>query len=115
MCHGSGIDPYIEKYQYPFEMNVANKNFGLIWNSLGLDKDANSIHPLQLLSALASVRPELMERKDRNYTKVGPNGQPIGARSFEFGVDAERVQYYIDKLNEIGEEAARREELIIWC
>jgi hypothetical protein len=123
-CAGTGIDPIMTNApgDYPHEMNVSNANFKLIWNCLGFEANGDSQNALnamvldansstgemyghELFKAIEAVNPDLFVRSAR----YGPD-----FNSFEFGIDAERVSWYLTRLKEIASEAMRREEKVVW-
>lgn len=104
-CKGTGI----ERFEVlPFELNVANGNFHMLWSALGLECDyCGSMHPHLIATILRSFDPELLRRADRVEQDNGP-------MVVHCGTTPEQVQRYIETLTEIVNEAERREELIIW-
>lgn len=103
-CKGKGS---YEFKSYPYELNLANFNFTMVWNALLLDnadQPAGDVHPAKVLKAVMNVRPELLMRADMSEAH----------NWFEVGVDRSDVEYYIITLKEIALEACRREEYISW-
>lgn len=106
VCNGTGVDPLLNNSpgNYPFELNVCNSNFQLLMSALAIDvKLEGKIYPIKILKALRTLNSELLVSSDTNTGNF-----------ISFGVDKLRADYYIKKLSEIADEAARREELIVW-
>lgn len=107
ICNGTGKLPY--KYgNYPFELNIANRNFETLWSALDIDTNDTDIHPMKLITSVKKLIPELVERKQGWH-----NGKSL-ANTFDRGVDSEQVSRYINELTTIANEALRREDQIVW-
>ncbi len=102
-CNGTGF--FTEKI-YPYELNVSNSNFSTLWGALGLDKQdwCGTISAQELLGALARVDESLILRA--NY---------VDGNFYSFGIDNERVAYYLNKLREILVQCLARNVDVFWC
>ena len=90
---------------FPFEATLANGNFSSVWQALGLPFDwCGSIDGRIVQRAIANVNVDAIVRP----TKV--EGIVTSC-----GVDAQQARAYLDRLAEIANEAARREENVVWC
>ena len=102
--------PHIVKH-YPFELNVANSNFGLIWRNLGLvsaEEDfsewcCGEIDSQELYKLLLSFSPAKIT--------YSPYQEGI---MYDCGVDMERASRYYWNLMKIVREALDRNESIVW-
>ena len=105
-CKGKGTYTF---NQYPFELNVSNTNFDVLWSALNLHSEPDGeMYPQRLKIALKSFDPALLVR---DTVKEKGHHQPS---IIHCGIDAERARYYYEKLMIIAEEAMKREELINW-
>lgn len=106
ICSGSGTETFTH---YPYDMNIANGNFSMLWNALGLEFDwCGNIDGRQILDILKTFDNALLCRQTNIERKE--NGPVIVA----CGVDVEGATRYISRLREIAEEAVRREQPICW-
>ena len=100
-CKGSGV--YVDVL-YPFEMNLANRNFATLWNSLGLEFDyTGSIDARLVRDALSRLPQDLLLRSTRRE-----------GNCIDFGISEAQASSYVSRLQDICDEAERREELITW-
>jgi hypothetical protein len=88
---------------FPFELNVAETNFETLWNVLSLDPTAVSLDPRRILKALKKTTLSLMIR-----------GGVKQGNTVYCGISPAQAARYKVKLTEMCEEAARREEKVIW-
>jgi len=98
------------------DLNISNVNFSTLWSALGFSIQVDiiegvscanlygEVHPMALHKKLESLNPNLVERAKKES----------GANSIDFGIDDQRVQYYIRKLREIVAVAMKKEENIVW-
>lgn len=83
-CHGIGV---LVSVDIPFEFNLANFNFGRIWNALHLECDeCGEITPHKILKHMEIYDPCLSESDLRRY----------------------------DAINSICQEAMKRGEMVTW-
>lgn len=99
-CEGQG---YTELEVFPFELNVAETNFETLWNVLSLDPTAVGLDPRRILKALRKTTLSLMIR-----------GGVKQGNTVYCGISPAQAARYKVKLTEMCEEAARREEKVIW-
>lgn len=111
-----GYYPAEEFKSYPFELNMANCNFGSLWRILGLDcgdfEDfcCGSISPELLLAAIDIISVKSFTRDDEIFkNKEGR------VRAIDCGVNLEKAARYIWTLRQIAGEAKRRGESIVWA
>lgn len=96
----------------PFEMNVANGNFSLLWNALALPFDwSGSIDARRILAVVPATDTALLMRDTR---EEGGSAEGGGCRVIHVGIDQERADSYLTRLRAIAEEAAKREERVVW-
>lgn len=108
-CNGTGIDCPIPFVDLPFEMNLANGNFNTLWSALGFTpSQGGSMDARQILRVLASMDTELLLRAED--TATGKKGCQV----YYGGICEEQAESYLSRLKEIAEEAAKREELVVW-
>jgi hypothetical protein len=97
---------------FPFEMNVANRNFRTLWSSLGFnaeDEDlCGQMDGRVILQALRTADPALIERE----TERG--GGDTRAAWIDFGIRRDQASMYLVELFAIANEATRREEPVTW-
>lgn len=106
ICSGQGCFEYAD---LPYELNLANANFATLWSSLGFDAtEYGEMAPSDLLLALHCGSPELACRAER-LEQIGD-----GPVLLELGIAREQADRYHHVLREIAEEAAERDEPIIW-
>ncbi len=106
-CAGKG---YVAFEDLPFEMNITNSNFRTLWHALGLDFDWDgAIDGPTLVAAISQMGPDMLTKP--SYTEGGETS----ARIVHFGTDIERATRYLTNLLKIANEAARREEKVIWA
>lgn len=101
-----------------WEVNLCNANFAAIFAALGLPhEEYGEIDGRALLRAIESYFPGLAVRESRRYRSGELMGgeEGTGALHIEMGLDEEAVRIRLDKIREIAEEAARREEKVVWC
>jgi hypothetical protein len=100
-CNGTGIVTFSSSQ---WELNMSNRNFSSLWHALGYEFDySGEIHPFKLYNDLQTLQPQLVTRSPFSSHNI-----------YEYGLDAERVQFYIDKLLSICQEAMKREENLCW-
>lgn len=105
-CHGKGK---VEFPELPFERNLANGNFRLVWNALGLDFDySGEIDAQKLLDALTCADTDLMLRDTRIEQRKGH------AKLIDCGISEEQAKSYIHSFRKIAEEAKRRGASVVW-
>lgn len=100
VCEGTKV---ISWKELPFEINIADGNFHMLWNSLGLDPKGKPIDGRILLDALKIYDPDLGIRateEDGNFIHCGTTPAQIAR--------------YMETLTEIANEAIRREQPVIW-
>jgi hypothetical protein len=108
-CKPYGGNGKVRFERLPFEMNVANGNARTLWASLGLTFDySGQIDGRTLVAAIDSSDPALLVRAT---TEEGGNGR---ARVINCGIDPDRAERYRTTLRQIAEEAARREQPVVW-
>lgn len=108
-CKPYGGNGKVRFERLPFEMNVANGNFAMLWNALALPFDyCGSIDARQVLPVVNATTPELLIRA------TDDSGSDGGVRVIRCGVGYEQAESYLTRLKAIAEEAARREEPIVW-
>jgi len=101
MCHGTGKETF---EVYPFDMNLANGNFHMLWNALALPFDYSGCIDARIVrDALKGFDIALLIRDTIQ------DGNVINC-----GVDEERAVRYIARLTEIVDEAERRERKVCW-
>lgn len=106
-CHECGGNGKVRFEMLPFEMNLANANFSMLWNSLALPFDwSGSIDPKLVLPVIASTPTELLQRE----TQVTKGNCVV----ISFGVDHDQAESYLTRLKAIAEEADRRKQPIVW-
>ncbi len=100
-CHGKGEVVFTSSR---WQINMANGNFHTIFSALGLSTECcGDIDPRTLAKAIKAYIPGLAVRA------TVQEGNMISC-----GLDDDQVSRRLDVLLEIAEEAARREERIIW-
>ena len=119
-CNGTGR---WEETIYPFEMNLANANFGTLWSALGLARGdgedyCGSIEPGLVADALARLDPMLLRRATRHYLPGSEKPADAlfqgGYEAYDFGIGADQAEGYVRTLTAIVAEAQRRKALISW-
>jgi hypothetical protein len=105
-CKGSGTYSYkLSKWQ----LNMSQVSFETVWSSLGfVPNPSGTIFPHALISALKSFNKELAITSS-SVDNIGLGGRFIGC-----GITEQRIDRYVEKLNEIALEALKREERILW-
>lgn len=98
---------YPEGYReyFPFEMNLANANFGDLWRSLELEFDYSG-------ELSADVVIKALE-ENFSVKKLVANGFTEG-NYIEIGRSREQVTSYYWRLNQLAREALKRGENIVW-
>jgi hypothetical protein len=115
-CKGSGK---YEERNYPFDMNLANRNFYEVWKALGLVKAvggeldvddvwSGSLDGRTILAALS--RTKLIPTREEEVTQ-GEGGATI----IDCALTEDQVNRYFSLLQVIASEAARRESPVVWC
>ncbi len=115
--HEGGIDPACPECEgtgkvsfdnYPFQMNLANRNARTLWNALGLDFDyCGEIDPTVLLHAINSTESALVVRS-------GVDRQDRGVRFIDGGISTEQAENYLTRFKVLAEEGIRRGKVIVW-
>lgn len=106
VCEGTGQEAF---RSYPFELNVANRNFATLWSALGLDADyCGRMDSRQLQAALRAADAALILRDTVVETS------PARATFIDQGISPDQARRYLEALAEIASEAERREEPIVW-
>lgn len=104
-CKGSGTFSYkCSKWT----LNISNGAFQTFWSSLGFDPKEGQMYPMNIVKALKSYNKELGVTKT-SFDTIGLGGTYIGC-----GITEQRIDRYVQKLDEICQEALKREEKIFW-
>ena len=99
-------DDNYEMKIYPFELNVANGNAGLIFKMLGMGMDwCGEADAADILRRVRAAVPQTREQ-----TTVRGGGITI----INCGVSDSQSLRYLNELEAIAEEAVRRKEKIVW-
>lgn len=106
-CHGSGE---LESYEFAFEMNLANGNFGTLWCALGYEPDlgGGELPADEVGLALSALQDWILERAER-HEPAGP-----GPAIVHCGIGTRQAHSYIERLHAICEEACERGQTIVW-
>ena len=103
-----------------WELNMANGNFHTIFSALGLSTECyGEIDGRTLAKAIQDYIPGLAEREEvrERCGALVPSQEDergAGALHIHCGLSGEQVDARLSRLLEIAEEAARREEKVIW-
>jgi hypothetical protein len=109
-CKPYGGNGKVRFKHLPFEMNVANGNFHMLWNALGLEPEyCGGMDGRKIQATLRTFDSRLLVRETRDVPATESSVRVIFC-----GVDADRAASYVSRLSEIADEAARREEQVVW-
>jgi hypothetical protein len=104
ICKGTGE---WEESIYPFEINLANRNFIVLWKAIGLKIDCSDfsgqLDGRVLRRAIKTIDVEAVVRKPE-----------IDDNFMDFGISRSQVDNYIEQLTRIALEAERRESNVCW-
>jgi hypothetical protein len=112
-CNGQGCDKCqngkVVFRSSKWQLQMANGNFSTVMSALGLcassdDGLCGALDARVVLAALDRLNPQLAVRAERKNKNV-----------IHCGIDQEYVERRVALLREIATEAARREEMVVWC
>ena len=104
ICKGTGE---WEESVYPFEINLANRNFVILWQAIGMKFDANDLYGM--------VDGRVLKRAIRSIDVQSVVREPVQQENYlVFGISPAQVDNYIEQLTKIALEAERRESNVCW-